>query len=412
LSLRDVSVSFTRVSVATMNITFTPELNNKPDKNGLHTVLLRITKNRKHQRTSLNFAVKPEEWNITIRRVSPKRKGYKDLNRLIEEAILQAKAVSKESEAEPAEIKRKMQTGSKNGTFYDYAESYLKNFQNSGTLRGKEAVISKLRAYKAYLNFDDITKAFVLGYIKHLKEVLKNNDNTIQKNISTLKTIYMDAIDEEFYKSAMPNPFKKLALKTSPSYRERLTFEDIERIEALQLVENSVHYHARNIFLLQYYSFGCRISDMLTMKWENVKGEHIIYETHKNHKLLKPLVTSKSEKILELYRQKGKRPVDYIFPFLKNHIWTDHREFRKEIEAKTALINKSLRAIAEKLELKKHIHTHVSRHSFAENSRIKTDGDIFNISKSLGHSRIATTEGYLSEGNTDETDKLARLVYA
>lgn len=392
-----------------METTYTPELDSYTNKKGERAILIRISKNRQHSRISINISVTPLAWDKSRHCVLESYKGYKLINKKIAEKIKELQDLDGKNSKE---IRRKAITGSRNGTFFDFCDTYLLQFNNSGTYDAKKAVISKLKEYKALVEFEDITKDFLLRYIKFLREIKKNGDNTIQKNISVIKTIYNDAIDDEVFKSNLPNPFRKLHLPTHESYRDRLSFNDIEMIEKLELVEGSVHYHARNLFLLQYYTYGCRITDMLMMKFENIKGEHFAYKTSKNNKIITALITSKAEKIIEIYKKKGIKSKDYIFPFMKNYAWDDHREYKKEISSKTALINKSLKIIAEKAGINKNLHTHVSRHSFAENARIKSKGDTFNVSKALGHSKIATTEGYLSQGNIEELDNLARLVYS
>jgi len=59
------------------------------------------------------------------------------------------------------------------------------------------------------------------------------------------------------------------------------------------------------------------------------------------------------------------------------------------------LINKYLKDIAEKAEIVKNVTTHTARHSFADIARQKAD-NIYNLSKTLGHSKIGTTEAYMA----------------
>lgn len=59
------------------------------------------------------------------------------------------------------------------------------------------------------------------------------------------------------------------------------------------------------------------------------------------------------------------------------------------------LINKYLKELATKAQIAKKITTHTARHSFADIARQKTD-NIYNLSKTLGHSSIKVTEAYLA----------------
>ena len=333
-----------------MKTTFTPELNSKPNSQGKYSVMIRITQNRNHARIDVGISISKSEFDLKLHRVLPICKGYRKMNQLISEKIAEAKLLELHK---PKEIKRKIETGARNGTFFDFCDKYLKQFQNSGTQDAKKAVIGKLQGYNSLMNFEDITKEFILKYIIYLKEIRMNNDNTLQKNIATIKTIYDDAVDEMIFTPVGPNPFRKLHLPTHDSYRDRLTFLDIALIEDLMLVPGTVIYNVRYIFLLQYYTYGCRIADMLTMRWSSVKGEHFAYTTGKNKKILSPLITEKSEKILNIYRRNEPKNHEYIFPFVKKYAWVDHREYLKEIKTATALINKYLKIIAKQAGINK-----------------------------------------------------------
>ena len=74
-----------------------------------------------------------------------------------------------------------------------------------------------------------------------------------------------------------------------------------------------------------------------------------------------------------------------------------------QIGSKTALINKYLKQIAKKAEISKNITTHTARHSFADIARQKTD-NIYNLSKTLGHSSLKVTEAYLSSFDDQAVD--------
>ena len=52
------------------------------------------------------------------------------------------------------------------------------------------------------------------------------------------------------------------------------------------------------------------------------------------------------------------------------------------------------------------LSTHVARHSFADYARQRT-GDLYAISKSLGHGNLQTTQTYLKSFDRDAVDKLA-----
>jgi site-specific recombinase XerD len=59
------------------------------------------------------------------------------------------------------------------------------------------------------------------------------------------------------------------------------------------------------------------------------------------------------------------------------------------------MLDNCLSRIATKAGIDKKITTHTAKHSFADIARQKTD-NIYNLSKTLGHSSIKITEAYLA----------------
>ena len=75
-----------------------------------------------------------------------------------------------------------------------------------------------------------------------------------------------------------------------------------------------------------------------------------------------------------------------------------------QLEAKAALINKCLKAIAERAEMTKKLSSHISRHSFADIAR-KKGTSLLDIQKLLGHSDSKTTQIYLDSFDVESQDE-------
>jgi integrase len=171
----------------------------------------------------------------------------------------------------------------------------------------------------------------------------------------------------------------------------------------LDLEVGSLLWHVKNAFLFSFYNAGIRISDILLMKWDNIQDGRLIYKMFKTTKPHSLNLLDKPLSILEFYKGKSET---YIFPFLSDRYdYSDSMFLHNQIVAKTALINKYLKQIAKKAKISKKITTHTARHSFADIARQKTD-NIYNLSKTLGHSSLKVTEAYLAsfdEKAVDET---------
>jgi integrase len=104
------------------------------------------------------------------------------------------------------------------------------------------------------------------------------------------------------------------------------------------------------------------------------------------------------------------RPSNYIFPYL-SHGLTPTRE-REIIQLVTHNVNRKMKKIGESLGIEK-LTSYAARHSFADISR-RSGVDLFNISKSMGHATLKTTEIYLDSLSDDDliknANKLPRMI--
>ena len=161
----------------------------------------------------------------------------------------------------------------------------------------------------------------------------------------------------------------------------------------MELEDGSLLDNVRNAFLFSFYNAGIRISDILLMTWDNIKDDRLVYTMYKTNKAHSLKLKKKPLEILEKYKGNDD---SYIFPFFSDRFdYSDPMFMHNQIGAKTALINKYLKEIAKKAGVNKKVTTHTARHSFADIARQKTD-NIYNLSKTLGHSSIKITEAYLA----------------
>ena len=62
----------------------------------------------------------------------------------------------------------------------------------------------------------------------------------------------------------------------------RLSREELTKIEELELEKESPIRHARNIFCIQVYTAGSRISDIIMLRWSNIKGDRLDFRQIKS----------------------------------------------------------------------------------------------------------------------------------
>jgi len=393
------------------------ELNNNPVRgSNEHALLLRITVNRKHARLRLNYAVTPKQFNPTPKQYKYIRAAHPNhtkINKYIGDKIQQAKDAENELEKEKkvitADLIKKKLVQPTLTSFTQFLSSYIKIMENNsqvGNMKKHKTLQQRLSDFHSNkeLTFEEIDIAFLEDFQQYLRS-LGNNQTTISKYLKALRSTYYKAIDTGKFKS-QANPFTSFKIKVGQPNKDRLTLEEIIKIEKLELTPGTLLSHIRNVFLFSFYNAGIRISDSLMLTWSNIQNGRLVYTMYKTNRVHSLLLKDKPLAILDQYRTDDTDKEGYIFPFFKNKIdYSDPLFLHNQIGSKTALINKYLKEIAIKTEIDKNITTHTARHSFADIARKKTD-NIYNLSKTLGHSSIKVTEAYLAtfdEAAVDET---------
>ena len=389
------------------------ELNSKPIKGSTeHTLLLRITVQRKHVRIKLDYAVSNNHFNpkpLQNQYIQQNHPKHDTINGYLDDKIQAAKDAAKtlgdEGKLVTANgIKQKMiNPGSK--SFYEFTKVRIAEMNDNNEVANAmryQVLLNKVDKYRngSDLMFSEIDHPFLRGFQAYLKK-LGNSENTIHANFRIIRAIIYKAIDMGSVKQEN-NAFLSFKLKEGIVSRSRLTIEEINSIENLSLPKGSLIWHVKNAFLFSFYNAGIRASDLLRLKWGHIINDRLVFKMQKTQQSHSVKLKEKPIIILNFYD--GSNPNDYIFPFLKNDIdYSDPHFMHGQISAKTALLNKYLKIIASKADINKKISTHTARHSFADIAMQKTD-NIYNLSKTLGHSSIKITEAYLASFDQKAVD--------
>jgi len=394
-------------------ISYKIELNSNPVKGTKdYKLMLRITYMKEHVRITLDYAVKKNQFNPKpsqnqyIRQNNPKYALINNyLDNKIEEAKEAARQLQKENKLISARSIRQRLLTSKSESFYEFSEQVVQQLKKNnriGNYKKYKSLIEKMKEYTKQedLTFQEIDVKFLNNFQAHLASK-GNAQSTITGNLRTIRALIYRSINEGLIEQGK-NPFFSFKMKFGKVDRVRLNEQEILAIENLDLPYGQLIWHVRNVFMFSYYTAGMRISDVLMLKWHNIQNGRLIYRMHKTEKLHSLKLTEKAKSILSFYDQKN--PDHYIFPFFNPEVDYSEAYFQyNQLSAKTAIINKYLKLIAKKADINKKISTHTARHSFADIARKKTN-NIYNLSKTLGHSDLKITEAYLASFDEEAVD--------
>ena len=384
---------------------------NKVDEKGEMPLYLRITKNRKAKFISIGIKVHPDLWDEPNQRVKKKYPNATKVNAFIAKKVSEAECTAVGLETSKKYVSSKKIKEEIMGKASVSLIKYIEDFQATTLQKGKmgthdkvNAVLLKLKTYlnNADIYFDEFDLDFVKKYEKYMRDVLGNKPNTIHSNLKIFRKFFNDAIREDLIEAHL-NPFTKYKLSWEKTNRAYLNDEELLAIEKLELKENTIMFHHKNMYVFAAYAGGIRISDLLQLRWCNYDGTHVRIFTQKTKESISVKLPSKAIEILEYYKSLNPdtKTTDFIFPFLSNTIdYSNPSVLFKAISSNTAYANKNLKTIATKAELTKSISFHSSRHSFATRA-LQKGMRIEYVSKLLGHSTIKTTQIYTKIVNSD-----------
>jgi integrase len=419
--------------------------------NGTYPLFIRITYKRKPAYVSIGYGCLEEEWNEleeqlweTKPRITQKLKeelSNQQLNKLKElysnaKVNKQAKKINREIENKKTTINSIIKKLDANGESLD-----VKNIKNALTSKNEGynrnsfiefyamelKIIEGKNKYNTYRNhkgtynllsedylkgkdlfFNDFNLDFLEKFELYLKKKPIKKEkfyktNAIHKQMKNIRAIYNRAVKKGLVEYSK-NPFLIHKLTLDKYNRKvRLTAEEIRILQNLNLEKGSRLNDSRNLFLFAFYHAGIRIGDLLQLKWKDIVDGRLEYKMDKNNKIASLLLAPIAIKIIEEYKGYN-RDSPYIFPFFYHELNLENEKFvKKQIQAKTSLINNSLKKIAKIAGIEKNISTHTARHSFADIARKKTT-DIHALKNLFRHGRIGTTESYIETLDYDSQD--------
>jgi len=147
------------------------------------------------------------------------------------------------------------------------------------------------------------------------------------------------------------------------------------------------------VFYLTLYSLGLRLKEATHLRAGDIDGERKIVHVRnskgaKDRVLPLPEVTLRG---LRAYYKTHKNP-EWVFPALGQNMGRDSATALKPVSDNG--VQGVLRRTVKKLGIKKHVHPHVFRHSYATHL-IEINVPILHVQKLMGHANINSTMVYL-----------------
>lgn len=251
------------------------------------------------------------------------------------------------------------------------------------TYKQHNTVINKLKEFRKVIPFGMISIELIQQFQNQL--IKTNAGPTVHKVLKIVKQYLTDARIKGF---AFKDPFVAIKIKNFKSNRMALSDAELLKVEAYYDKADCLPKHKK---LLQYFLFSCytglRISDITAITWTKLHDNLLIFRPEKtkySHNDVTVPLSAKARK--------------YLPPFPPTKNWSG-KIFPTYSDP---VSNRYLKDVADKLEIRKKITYHTSRHTFG--SLFAEGGNIVALQKIMGHGDIKTTMGYVHTSTKNLVD--------
>lgn len=389
-------------------------------KNGEYPIVLRVIKDRKAKFIYTGLSCAKSLWDFKANKPSKKHPNKFELDLFISSKMAEAQNVILELENNNKEyssehIKRKYRISNKKMTVFNFLDNIIEDLMKVNKIGNANVYKDCKRALSRYrkgvdLNFNDIDVSFLK---KFERSFLERNvtGNSISVYMRSLRSVFNRAISEGYCKKELyPFDEYKISKLMTNTNKRALTREQIQKIIDMDLSQFPELIDAKNIFLFSFYNRGINFTDIAMLKKENIQNDRLHYVRAKTGKSYNIYLLEPAQVILDYYFdffEQSKR--GYIFPILDKRKHCTAIQIDNRIEKMNKIINKKLKIIGTKIDLKLPLTTYVARHSYA--TIMKRSGVPTSIiSESLGHDSERTTQIYLDSFENEMLDNANKAI--
>jgi len=270
------------------------------------------------------------------------------------------------------------------------------------------------------LPFIEITEQWILDYQKHLLSLV--SINSAFNYLNTFNIAMNIAVTQKIIRE---NPFKAIPKHQRLRRQEvERTFLTIEELNKMASTETEVHKQIKQVFFFACFT-GLRWSDANQITWDDIdnvgkgKKESLVlrfkqqktssYEYLPLSEQATEIINERKADFKEFKKKKNmtfqdRQELDlgktYIFPYVV--------EYNPNSRARQKNTNEQLKKWAKDAGIKKDIHFHVGRHTFATLA-LTYGTDLYTVSKLLGHRSINTTTIYAKVIDKLKNEAVAKL---
>ena len=425
----------------------------KTEKNpkGEQHVYLKYYVEGKYVKTSTNIWLFSEDWDDKHQKVRSRNKQHARFNGILEnlKRKIDNKLMEYDEGVITADVVRAIFNGhyqpehekAKSITFIDYCHQinnlkYERDDYGHSVHYNNKLNIEKFHKFirskrDTPLSLSQINRNIVDEYVAYLLNDKKLGVQTIDKYLTCIIQAVQYAKDygqldvlkaQSIIDNVRPSKVERTYNPDNTNEDEvrYLNDEQMAAFIAYQPKSNRAHRteEFKEIFMFSFYSCGLRISDIITLEWENIDFEkqaiNKIQVKTKKKGTISPRLAPQAIEILKKWKEKEINN-RFVFNFLpENFIFGKSTEakLKMKINSATKTINTSLNYIGKAIELPFSLSIHVARHTFCVKA-LSSSMSLHIVSQLMGHSSTLATEKtyahYLEDTIDGELKKLDNI---
>ena len=347
------------------------------------------------KRMNINISIPVKDFDIKKQRVKYTNKHQKDYNLVIEKLFADINKIEVTYRLLNTELTidkliddlTKPSLRVNFNEFYSQLLEYQKeaNLIKITTYKQQRATLSKIKQFKDPWLFSEINKDSFAEFRAFLKIKLKNKPATVEIATKNFKKYLHAANDKDI---ATDLNFSDISIKDVRGEITYLLPDEVKRLHDFYL-SPFCNETWRNI--LQRYLFSCftglRISDIEAIRERNFINDTLVFTSQKTEVLQRIKLNNTARHLIH-------------FPHIFNGTYAQQT------------INEELKKIAKACNIKKRLYFHSARHTFATNYLI-SGGQVHNLQRLLGHTKIDTTMKYVHVVNdymNNEIDNMDDII--
>jgi integrase/recombinase XerD len=301
-----------------------------------------------------------------------------------------------------SDLKKEARLG--NASNYDLSLKSIKAFEKAST--GKEP---------KKMHFNQINVAWLNRYEKWMLKEGKSL-TTVGIYLRHLRAVFNTAIEaKDIEPEVYPFGKRRYQIPAPKAVKKALNFDDLKKLfhsEAMTPEQQK----AKDFFFFSYSCNGMNIKDIALLRYGNIEGNKLFFYRAKtintskgNLRKVEAFLTAPAKAIIEQYGNPNRKDEALVFDIINDRMTDDQQ--RRAIQAFTRFINQHLKKLAVKEGLTEDVSTYWARHSFATNA-IRNGASMEQVSESLGHGNLQTTQGYFAGFSDKDKQQIAERLTA